>query len=1841
MKRFNSIRRLLHLKLKKYWYTYNFHIWIARLKHITLGDRKRKVISIIAGAFVIVASVYTASQSNVQALQKLLDANDFMLGTTQYGEVQLSSDRKTLSLQPGSVGSWDQSTTTNLQLLPSQVYGSTAMDYGPNNSIYYVSNFGNTCTFTRYDVERRDWLPLESVPIGCASGTNLVYNGTDAFYYMPGGNSAYLFRYDIAADSWKRLADIPAQVGGISNADFVDRLGVKSVYVFRGGGSSSFWRYDVANNTWVSVAAFPNSGSVSNGIAMTWDGADGIYALANHTGEFQKYSINSNSWSDLGTYSMSNRRSTLAFTTGKLYASSVRTNTEETFMSVYSTSSGLWNEYESPSPATQRDWPSPIAYDGSRYIYTQVGTENRQQMYRFDTTTNSWNGTQLFTLSGGDDWHHSLIYDGDKSAYYAAGTASNNFSKIYKYDLTTNQTQQIGNQYVTNSGFKGVHYGGSLYLLSNRDPFFQKFDVSTGTFTMLENAPFQSNWGADIIDGGDGYLYVTFGGRTNFYRYSPSTDTWQVRTSLINSSIYTGGGITRIGRTIYALHGNSTGFFSSYNMDTNTWSANTQLPSGKVDHGGWITSDGSRYVYVGLGTRADDHNRRIYRYDTTNSTWQRMADLPASADLSANAFYDSTNSKLYLSQGYASSNLWKWSPGTSAYVTSGTWYSKALDLKQVEAWGSLDTTIGGTGATTVYTRTSQTGKLWTDWQIVSNGNIASPKNRYVQLKILLSGSGTATPTISDIKVNYTQETTAPTLPAQLTVKSKEDGDVLTSGQTYEWQHPYISWSGASDGANGSGVKGYYVYYGTNSGADPVTDGAFQTSTNYTVTKPMQAGEVYYVRIKVVDNLGNISNAATFFSYRYFYLSPPGTQTKTSDSDFSAGNNTNVSIQSGSMSLKHADDGKWSTGSIEALPEKVRASASAVVDDHLYTMRGAGSTTFWRYNTISRSWETLAPLPDTVSDGSALTWDGNNFLYAFRGNGSNDFYRYDIQNNSWETLPSLPAAPQQGSDIAYVGNGKLAVFFTGIREFYTYDVSSRLFVAQESYPNSITYGGSGIWYDGNDSLYAYLGSEAYWLNSDNSRQMFVKYSISTDTWKTLEQPPVAALRTQNNLVGDGHGGLYFFSNNENNNTSRSQLMFRYDLSTNLWSEIEGLNSRVDYGSATTDNKRYLYIMPSGTGNSSMLIRYDTWDKTFSPNVKNIDKWERMSWDWPSNAWTWQSSDATSAVYDGSKFIYALGRGESAWSHFVRFNPSTGETKYLPPPYYVARGDSLAFIDGELYFTRARSTGDFYRFDMANQEWDRMTDVPSAVYQPGSTGLIGTGSSGYLLRGNSSFFYQYNPNGSGGNWTRKPDAPGSVRNGSTVYDEANGYIYVIRGNNTSDFYRYSIASDSWSTLSSLPLNTTYGSSMVLNNGKIFAVRGEASNDMFVYDIASNTWTSSTTPAPDTANYSATLVGIDSSHALFLPAGGSTDIWKFVYPTATTAYHGYSEHESEVFTVTGMFDYAGIESSVNIPPNTKIEYWTRSSDDSTNWDEWKITNQVKYFSGNMSARVASEPKKYTQIKVKLYSLDNVFTPTVNDYKLNYYFDVDPPQNPTSLDAYSNNTKTAPVASDTWYNHSQPTFDWPEPGEPSGPTDGPLGSNLRGYWVYVGMDETAVPRTAGVFVEGQTEYTPTLSVSGTYFFRMQAEDMTGNVDPAIYSPFKYKFDNTAPTNPSLITVTPGGYSTRNNYTYEWPSSFDAHSGISGYCYHTGATGGAFGTEICQSGRELRDVPTAYRTGTNVFYLRTIDSAGNYSNGYTTVSYYYTTDPPSPPTNLRAIPPTQYAESFCLHMGCAGIILW
>jgi len=263
-----------------------------------------------------------------------------------------------------------------------------------------------------------------------------------------------------------------------------------------------------------------------------------------------------------------------------------------------------------------------------------------------------------------------------------------------------------------------------------------------------------------------------------------------------------------------------------------------------------------------------------------------------------------------------------------------------------------------------------------------------------------------------------------------------------------------------------------------------------------------------------------------------------------------------------------------------------------------------------------------------------------------------------------------------------------------------------------------------------------------------------------------------------------------------------------------------------------------------------------------------------------------------------------------------------------------------------------------------------------------------------------------------------------------------------------------------------------------------------------------------------------------------------------------------------------------------------------------------------------------------------------TLNTVVVSWADDTIDPANPSSLSSAKNASGgTVDLTSDTWYNYANPSFTW------SAGTDG--GSGVEGYYVYFGTSSTADPTaTSGIINSGgavQFQAGTTLNVTGTisngntYYLLVKTRDAAQNVSDTAQNLFTYKYDNLAPTAPTIISVSPSGYTSRNNFTFLWPTSGSSvavdvgapttGSGLAGYQYKTGATSGSLSdwSSVSSNATVTLDAG-AYQEGVNTFELRVVDVAGNSSNTVS-ASYYFAGNAPSGPRNLSVTPASSAAE--------------
>ena len=229
--------------------------------------------------------------------------------------------------------------------------------------------------------------------------------------------------------------------------------------------------------------------------------------------------------------------------------------------------------------------------------------------------------------------------------------------------------------------------------------------------------------------------------------------------------------------------------------------------------------------------------------------------------------------------------------------------------------------------------------------------------------------------------------------------------------------------------------------------------------------------------------------------------------------------------------------------------------------------------------------------------------------------------------------------------------------------------------------------------------------------------------------------------------------------------------------------------------------------------------------------------------------------------------------------------------------------------------------------------------------------------------------------------------------------------------------------------------------------------------------------------------------------------------------------------------------------------------------------------------------------------------------------------PLNPDSA------TETHGAAHDTWQlSVADPEFTWPE-----------VSPLTVAYYVYFGSDPNG---TSGSSVPGEYFDPPAVS-SGFYYLRLKSIFAGGLERPDWTTVFVFRFDNTAPSNPT--SAAEGNHVVNDTWQkafsdpyFTWSGAADVGSGLKGYYMYFGNDPNGTGTDWSAS--QAYDPPAV--PGTGVYFLRvqTLDYLDNASAWATIFTFRYDITLPADPGVASATTPFDHpTPSFTWTAGSDG----
>jgi hypothetical protein len=210
-----------------------------------------------------------------------------------------------------------------------------------------------------------------------------------------------------------------------------------------------------------------------------------------------------------------------------------------------------------------------------------------------------------------------------------------------------------------------------------------------------------------------------------------------------------------------------------------------------------------------------------------------------------------------------------------------------------------------------------------------------------------------------------------------------------------------------------------------------------------------------------------------------------------------------------------------------------------------------------------------------------------------------------------------------------------------------------------------------------------------------------------------------------------------------------------------------------------------------------------------------------------------------------------------------NTSWSKLESLPGIKGVKSGGALvADTLDKIYAFEGNNTRGFFVYDINDNSWSRLESIP---YSSSSRKRIGKGASLvynkfsnpdiiYAIKGNNTLeLWEYNVETD--TWSYKTTVPIGLANkkvkggaGMAFVKQGNQtYIYLLKGNNTTEFYGYHCQADTWmknlQQALSGPNTKSFKDGSCITTGsdnRLYVLKGGAKyNEFYYYDIVGDTW------------------------------------------------------------------------------------------------------------------------------------------------------------------------------------------------------------------------------------------------------------------------------------------------------------------------------------------------------------------------------------------------------------------
>ncbi len=545
------------------------------------------------------------------------------------------------------------------------------------------------------------------------------------------------------------------------------------------------------------------------------------------------------------------------------------------------------NAAPSPCPSNTANGQSGTAGNQKRVLTLSNGS------YIWDLAGNVWEWTNdiqssaIDTTAGWVEWNSSNITTGDRALY---GPSSATYLSAYGVGQVYGGA--LNNAFFRGGAWNAAASAGAFTLNLAAAPSYSGtgFGFRCASDSVVPSTSYSSSSGR--AGGGDTITIGSLADGTLTQSVNVGdTSTYDLSTYVYDNTTGNVGGT--VSGSIAQLYANGATVTTTYTSAGSNWWKLTGTVTGvasSVSYGVLVKS--GKTVKVDDFTLSKNGTYSVYNTTAYSNaqvvTWDSFcAGTISGGTCSGDGVTASGNAsvgyQICLDDGsacsYSSGSRWQ-------YYTSGAWANAA------------DATQTNTAA-----------------QLTQAAMQALPvTSQKISVKAVMSFGGADTPAITNLSVGLTTDTTPPpTNASSILMYASNGGASVSSGGWTSGSSPYYSWTAGADNSGGSGLKGYCLYLGTDSGGNPATaKGMLGTSpvsttgttcqfivsstsvdlatSGYIGTALTSSSSLYYLNIKAVDNGGNIySGSSTQFSF-YFDNTAP---TNVSYISCASGNFSNV------------------------------------------------------------------------------------------------------------------------------------------------------------------------------------------------------------------------------------------------------------------------------------------------------------------------------------------------------------------------------------------------------------------------------------------------------------------------------------------------------------------------------------------------------------------------------------------------------------------------------------------------------------------------------------------------------------------------------------------------------------------------------------------------------------------------------------------------------------------------------------------------------------------------------------------------------------------------------------